>query len=204
MNYCQCSAWVKRTSKTREVNGVEICKNCEKPYAGDSTTPYSGEKLQGNNGSVTFDGTWVTIERAVDALTVLNQGLAGTKRIPVSNILSVQFREPGLTVGYIQFATAAGESRKASGGLLRGALSQAVQDENSVLFGQESLGKFNGLRVAVENAISAKGAGSISQTVTSGESRLNQLTSLAELFEKGFLTKDEFEVEKKKLLSTGD
>ena len=58
-------------------------------------------------------------------MSLLTQGLKGDKEILISQISSIQFKKPGTTNGYIQFAFLGGLEAK------RGVF-QASGDENSI------------------------------------------------------------------------
>jgi len=83
-------------------------------------------EVSGYNGQVIVDDNWVTIKRK-GAMAFISQGMKGDKKIPISNIISVQFKNANAMVnGYIQFATASGEGARG--------ISQATADENTVMF----------------------------------------------------------------------
>ena len=56
---------------------------------------------------------------------LLNQGLKGTKTIPIAEIKSIQLKSAGFTAGYIQFGIGGGVEN-------RGGLQAANRDENTV------------------------------------------------------------------------
>ena len=47
-------------------------------------------EVAGVNGQIVVDENWVTIKRK-GAMAMLTQGIKGDKRIPIANIISVQF-----------------------------------------------------------------------------------------------------------------
>lgn len=150
-------------------------------------------QVDGYTGQVVFDGKTVTISRK-GAMAKLSFGFAGEKRIPVSNIISVQYKEASAMLnGYIQFATAAGESV--------GSLAAATQDENSVVFTKSQNSAFAQLREQVESAMSARHSAPTT-VVTTTTSVAEQLEKMAGLLEKGILTQEEFDKEKSKLLGS--
>lgn len=149
-------------------------------------------QIDGYTGQVVFDGKTVTISRK-GAMAKINFGFAGEKRIPVSNIISVQYKEASAMLnGYIQFATAAGESV--------GSLAAATQDENSVVFTKSQNSAFAGLREQVESAMSSRNTTGTTY-VTTTTSVAEQLEKMAGLLEKGILTQEEFDSQKAKLLN---
>jgi len=141
-------------------------------------------EVKGYNGQISVDDTWLTISRK-GALGLLTQGLKGDKRIPIANILSVQFKPANAMVnGYIQFSTASGEN---SSGMLSG-----VSDENSVIFTKKHLADFEKLRDHLENLIATRinnlGNSSAAQPLDIAD----QIGKLADLVSKGLLTEEEF------------
>ncbi|WP_288413525.1 DUF4429 domain-containing protein [uncultured Sphingomonas sp.] len=153
-----------------------------------------------------FDGfNGGTVELLDDLLVIrrqglrsaLNHGLKGEKRIPYSSITSVQFKEPGMTTGYIQFGIAGGiESR--------GGVMAATQDENTVLFTAKAKDDFRRLRDLVERRSSDARSGTRPSAAVASVPVVNvgeELTRLADLRDRGVLTDEEFEMQKIRLLS---
>jgi Domain of unknown function (DUF4429) len=67
-------------------------------------------QVKGRNGTVTFDGQTVTIDRkGFVARTTVGKG---TKSIPVHSITAVQWKPAGMTVGFIQFTLSGGSERR--------------------------------------------------------------------------------------------
>jgi protein-disulfide isomerase len=107
-------------------------------------------EVSGVNGQIVVDESWVTIKRK-GAMAMISQGIKGDKRIPISSIISVQFKNANAMVnGYIQFATAGGE-----GG---GGIGQATSDENTVMFKKNQSADFEKLRDHIEELITTKKA----------------------------------------------
>ncbi len=80
---------------------------------------------KGVNGTITFDGSILTITRK-------GLGNKGQKDVPARSIGGVQIRPATLLAnGFIQFSVA-GEGTRSSGGA--GRLQHAANDENSVIF----------------------------------------------------------------------
>ena len=142
---------------------------------------------KGVNGQIEFDGKKIVIRRN-GFVAVMTQGFKGEKTIALSSITSVQFKSAGGMVnGYIQFAFQGGAEAK-------GGVMQATKDENTVMFrvgSQQS--QFEALRAAVEAAMLKQ----FSPTT----SMADELKKLADLRVAGILTPDEFDREKKKLLT---
>lgn len=139
---------------------------------------------RGQNGIVTFDGVTVAILR-----TGMSRVLAGSgeKLIPIAAVGAVQMRPAGpLISGFIRFAPA-GEQQ-----------SRLRTDEYSVVFGRSQATAFTHLGRAVEAAITPALSGPAAGAA--GTSVADELTKLARLVELELLTRDEFEVEKARLL----
>jgi hypothetical protein len=150
-------------------------------------------EAKGYSGSVTFDGTYITIHRkgVIGRATVGR----GDKRIPLAALVSVQWK-PATTLftGFIQFETAGqGGTRSRFGHQAQGAL----QDENSVVFHKGATPQFERLRAAVEDALAVRHNG---QQSGAPASVADELAKLAGLLQQGLLTRHEFEAAKTRLL----
>ena len=165
----------------------------DQPHQSSNGTTTEISLINGYNGQVSFDGTNVTISRK-GALAKMSFGFSGEKRIPVTSIISVQYKEASSMLnGFIQFATAARESA--------GGLTDASQDENSVLFTKSQNADFAELRKAVEEAI-AKRHTAATTVIQNNSSVAEELEKMASLLEKGILTQEEFDKQKSKLLNS--
>lgn len=146
-------------------------------------------RVEGSNGSVEYLGDRIVIRRKGLA-NVLTQGVQGDKTVPLSRITAVQFRPAGsMMAGLIQFTIQGGRE-------FRGGMLEATKDENAVMFTREQEPAFAQLREQVESAIMAG-----TTPTPSHRSEVDDLAKLAELHEKGYLTKDEFEARKRAILS---
>jgi hypothetical protein len=122
---------------------------------------------------------------------LFQKGIKGDKRIPFASIGAVQFRPPGLLVGYIQFAIAGGVENT------KGILGSA-SDENALQFVNAL--EFDKAREFIERKLSARDRStstSTPNTITIAE----QLEKLASLLDRRLLTMDEFNAQKRALLS---
>jgi hypothetical protein len=148
-------------------------------------------RVKGHNGTVTFDGATVLIER-IGFLARASVG-KGSKRIPIRQITAVQFKSAGpLVNGFIQFTLGGGNEQRSRFGRQT---TDAVHDENSVLFWTRQQAAFTQLREAVEAAIAAplyNGA--------APPDAVDQLRRLAELRDAGVVSEHEFEAAKARLL----
>ncbi len=146
----------------------------------------------GNGGTVELLDDGLVIRRKGVA-SFLSQGLQGEKRIPFSSITSIQFKEPGITTGYIQFGLLGGVEK-------RGGVFDATKDENTVLFVSTALGNFRRLREIVESKI-GQAHRTPGPSIVSSATYAEELTRLADLRDRGVLSDEEFGDEKARLQS---
>jgi hypothetical protein len=183
----------------------------------------------GTSGRVIVDDYFVTIIHDGEGGTLnkmsnrMNVGFAGEKRIPIDTVAAVQFKPVGgygLAIsgvndlvgigkiskelgfgatGFIQFSMAGAIERK-SGGL--GGW-KPKKDENSVRFEASQQEAFEKIRNFIEEKIISRQSGRaiISNAQAPQASRLDQLKQLGELRAAGVLTDEEFEVEKKRIMT---
>jgi hypothetical protein len=106
---------------------------------------------KGHNGTVNFDGKFVTIERS-GFLARATVG-KGEKRIPVKSMHAVQWKPPGWMMnGYIEFTVAGGNEARSHFG---SATAKATENENAVLVTRKQASAFDELRRAVDEAIAS-------------------------------------------------
>ena len=149
----------------------------------------------GHNGQISFDGDFLVISRK-GVLAKVYQGAKGDKRVPLTSITSVQLREPKFgTDGYIQFGILG--SIDSGGGMMA-----ARHDENSVSFYKKDLANFQAVRSYVEQQIVERSKPQVVVVGNGGTDVATQLQKLADLMEQGLLTKEEFDSQKAKLLSS--
>lgn len=142
---------------------------------------------QGANGSVELLNNHIVIRRKGFA-NVLTQGLQGDKAVLLSSITAVQFRPAGsVMAGLIQFTLVGGG--ESAGGMI-----EATKDENAVLFSKPQEPAFVAMRDAIQSAISR------SDYPAQSSAPATELAKLAELFEKGHLTREEFDKAKSQVL----
>lgn len=96
---------------------------------------------KGKNGSISFDGSIITINKAGGGLgAFLNQGIQGDRYIVAKAVTAVEFREAGRgTNGFIAFDFAGKNPPK-------GGIFDAMADENAVVFATDQQGDFLQLR----------------------------------------------------------
>ena len=153
-------------------------------------TPSSPRTVAGMNGQILFDGHSITISRK-GFLSVTSQGLKGKKEIPIRSINSIQLKKGGpLFNGFIQFGTASGENTNG--------LRDAAADENSVVFTYMDNGVFESLKALVSEAMRISANGPLA-TVPKVDVA-DQLSKLGDLLDRGLLTTEEFQEQKRLLL----
>jgi hypothetical protein len=151
---------------------------------------------KGRNGTVHFDGTFVTIERS----GFIGRGTfgKGDNRIPIANISAVKFK-PGsaLIYGYIEFVLPGGKE----GGRRKSILvSEGSDNPNAVTLTKAQTDEMEKVRDAVEAAIAGVHA-PVAPVVQAGPSIPEQIKQLADLRDSGVLTDAEFEEKKASLLA---
>ncbi|MFJ7730655.1 DUF4429 domain-containing protein [Lysinibacillus sp. NPDC097231] len=139
--------------------------------------------------TVTVDDYTIKIQPRGFSNFINKGGTKGEKSIPINSITAIQFKKPGLTTGYIQFAYSGSSETK--GGTLA-----AVKDENSITFVKRELQQAKALIALIETKRHART--SLAQAATL--STADEILKMKELLDAGILTKDEFEAKKKQLL----
>jgi hypothetical protein len=153
---------------------------------------------EGANGQICLTEKGVLIGREGGLGTKMLVGYTkGEKLLPYRNITSVQFKEPGMTWGYIQFTVPGGIEN-------RGGAFDAGSDENTVTFYSNALESFRNIRNIVEER---QGLGTVpmpqapTPQIPPKSSIADELTKLAALKRDGAINEKEFEQLKKDLLS---
>ncbi|QFZ73999.1 DUF4429 domain-containing protein [Streptomyces fagopyri] len=151
-------------------------------------------EVKGHTGQVVFDGEYVTITRkGFNARMTVGKG---EKRIHVSQISGVQWKPAGMMVnGFIQLTVPGGNERRSAFG---SQTTNAVKDENSVVFTKKQMPEFEKVRTEIEAAIAAHHAPQ-AQAAAAG-SVADELAKLGALREQGLLSPEEFEQQKARLL----
>jgi hypothetical protein len=140
------------------------------------------------------------VELWINSVRITRKGFVawGTNRaekeIPLANIATVEFHPcTFLSWGYIQFIFPGGQQTKAA----RFGLDRGITDENKVLFSKGQQPNFERFRDALQMELIRSVAGKNSTEVPS---KFDELEKLANLRNKGILTEEEFQREKRKLL----
>ncbi|HEV7292893.1 MAG TPA: SHOCT domain-containing protein [Devosia sp.] len=139
-------------------------------------------------------GVTVVLVVQEDGVELIRSAPGGrsSKKIYYRQITAVQYRRASwFANGYIQFTVPGGEERK--GGAMR-----ALFDENSVVFGFSARKKFDNARRLIEQRMQSAFQPTAPAAVASATDELERLASLVE---RGFLTREEFELKKRQLLA---
>lgn len=150
-------------------------------------------EVKGHTGQIVFEGDYVTITRkGFNARVTVGKG---EKRVHVSQISGVQWKPAGLMVnGFIQFTVPGGNERRSAFG---SQTTNAVTDENSVVFTKKQMPEFEKLRAAIEAAIAAHHT---PRAQVAPGSVADELAKLGALRAQGLLSPEEFEQQKARLL----
>lgn len=147
--------------------------------------------VKGKNGTVSFDGSTVTVERS--GFTAVSIFGKSSKRIPLGQLTAVQFKAGSLIAnGYIEFTFAGGGERHA---VLGHGSSDQIRNENAVVFSKKNNVEFQQLADAINEALSSENSSAASAGVDTAS-----LEKLAELHDSGILSDQEFVAAKAKAL----
>jgi hypothetical protein len=122
----------------------------------------------------------------------LSKGIKGTKYIPFASITAIQFKEAGAVFsGYLQFTIPGGN--ESTGGILA-----ATRDENTFMFARP---ENNALAMRIKDHIEAAVHALRTTNAPAPPTRLlDELQQLVKLKQQGFLSEEEFQAAKKKLI----
>lgn len=118
-----------------------------------------------------------------------NKGLIGTKKINLNNITGVQYKEPGVTTGYLQLVLMGSQEVKAG-------VMGAVRDENTILFNKKEQHLILEIKEYIESYISDKNRNKAVSTVSVAD----EILKFKNLLDLGAITEEEYEDKKKALL----
>jgi Domain of unknown function (DUF4429)/Short C-terminal domain len=151
-------------------------------------------EAKGQNGTVIFDGNMVVLRRT--GFVARSTVGKGEKQIPIANITAIQYKAATVLFrGYIQFTLAGGVEARSRVGK---AVSDAMQDENSVVFLSARNPDFERIRDAIQQTMAARSAGAAPQFgPVDVPARLQQL---AGMLEQGLITEAEYQTKRAELL----
>jgi hypothetical protein len=172
-----------------------FCENCEThkamvdiPHIEDVSAMMKFAFSFYHKTTVILDDGYIVIARE-GALNALAHGIAGEKRIRIADIMAVQFKEPGIGWGYIQF-TLPGSIESNRG------MSSATTDENTIIFDKSELNYAIRIKKYVEDVLSKKDTCNQNTNNVADEIRKYQ-----QLLDDGIITQEEFKNMKKKIIS---
>jgi hypothetical protein len=150
-------------------------------------------RCKGVNGTLLFDGAWITIDRSKGILARSTVG-KGEKKIALTQITSVRWKQPSVMVrGYISFSLAGGV--ETSSGFGKQTI-DAAKDENAVIVAHSQADAFLALKGTIEEAIARQHSPGADAARSVATDPAEQLKKLAELHDSGLLTDEEFEAKR--------
>jgi hypothetical protein len=142
-----------------------------------------GEKLKGQATTVWIEGETLVIKYAVWAF-----GFLGEKRVPVQNIKTISWREPGGWIaGFLEISILGAPAPSPFA-------NANVQRQNRLQYEKDDVAKWRALKEWIESKMSEQAQPQATISVA------DELSKLADLLEKGLITREEFETQKAKLL----
>ena len=165
------------------------CRHCKRDLNSSNGQSKPIISFKGGNGRIELYENFVRIDRGT-IMGIMRQGLKGKKDIYFSSITSVEIKRPGLTTGFIQFTLPGGNES-------RGGAFAAYEDPNTVTF----IGLKEKYNQALEIKDYIEKKKHMGTQAVSASSSADEIERMYSLFEKGILSKEEFEEKKRKLLS---
>lgn len=148
--------------------------------------------LKGANGQLYVYENKIEITRK-GMWAFANQGLKGTKTIPISEIKSIQVKKSGIVQGYIQFGISGSIENQ-------GGYQSANHDENTVTFLDASCNQIAlNIKSYIEDTIVTK-SNSQNTIIQQSYSSADELKKYKELLDDGVITQEEFDAKKKQIL----
>jgi hypothetical protein len=156
--------------------------------------------IKGTNGELIITEEYLEISRK-SLGGFLSQGSKGNRRFFYVDISSIEYKKPKFTSnGYIQII-ASGTNATNNKNTLFGSSSKTLKDPNTITlrsFSNSEGERVNKLYEYIMNKI--KEAKQPKSTIVQQSSKMDELKKLADLYEQGILSQEEFQTEKKKLL----
>jgi hypothetical protein len=143
-----------------------------------------GNPLKGRGFTVWIEGEDILIKYGV-----MYYGFLGTKRVPVSNITTMNWKEPGSwTVGFLEL-NILGEAPPSP------MASPNVQNQNRLSFENSESERFVALRDWIQSKM-----GKANTQAQASVSVADEIAKFAALLDQGLITQAEFDAQKAKLL----
>lgn len=184
------------------MNNASFCTNCGTKISNNQRGLYKEYKFTSMHGGrcmIILDNDKLTIRRK-GIRSFANHGLKGDKTIMLKQISSIQLKEAGVTVGYLQFVIIGSQEAK-------GGLHQALEDENSIVFGgtfdDKTLNKnAREIKNYIEQFNSIKSDESKVTNIIKSDDKYDKLKKLKDLLDNNIISQEEFDKEKTKLLNS--
>lgn len=152
--------------------------------------PGSVYRLTGTSARIIVYEDKVEIER-IGFFNKLYYGASGIKSIPMNSITSIQLKPAdGIFNGFLQFGVLGGNERGYG-------LSNAVSDENSVVFPKDKNEKAEKIKAFIGAKIAERSKPAQSSAAVSAA---DEILKLKRLMDDGIITAEEFAAKKKQLL----
>jgi len=130
---------------------------------------------------------WIDGDALVIKYSVLYYGFLGQKRVPIDNIKTVSWREPGSFLGGFLEVSILGEAPPSSHA------SPNVQHQNRFIYDRRQIELWRALKGHLERSSAA-------HVPVVAASAADEIRKLGDLLRDGLLTEEEFEAQKAKLL----
>ncbi len=125
---------------------------------------------------------------------ITGNGSDGEKTIYYNDVLGVQYKRPGMQLGYLQLETASGTMNNKKSDFFN---ENSFTFDNKLATQMEEIARF--VKKKVDEVKSAKNAPS-STTVVQQTSAADELKKFKELLDMGVITQEEFDAKKKQIL----
>jgi len=129
-------------------------------------------------------------------IRIVKGGMFGArdKTIPIRSIGSVEVKKPGLVNGYIQFSIAGGKHHNSAYSLTGGAY-DAMQDENSVVFGGQ-----DNYRIAMQIKSYVDNYSEAGKAAAPAISAADEIMKFKKLLDMGAINEDQYQKKLRELM----
>lgn len=133
-------------------------------------------------------------DRVVIAKKGWPYGTKSEKTVPLKSIGALQWKDPAMTSGFLQIAYSGASESK-------GGVFDAAKDENTIMFLKKNVPEFRVIHDTIRQLQNAPVSSVAAPAILSG-SLSDELEKLVSLRDRGVLTDDEFQHQKRKLLGS--
>lgn len=168
---------LESNKKSAKKDNETSTKESSNPDTGRSEVGDYNMVAKGKNGQVELHDNRIKITRK-GFFSKLSHFGKGAKEIPLRNITSVQFKQAGLSVGYIQFGQSGYSESK-------GGIFDATDDENTVTFTKKNEEDFEKLKEKINSNSTAE--------VKTNSNNETAVEKLKKRYAEGKIDKDEYE-----------